>query len=242
VRLYPACSCLCCSSDAGAVRAEPVTQVTDFVPTMSQVVHSTGALPPRAPLMQPSTVLVIASAIQLLLCSGLTLGWAGMLLLLNGERTFEALCDGSSTLGADGTCDESDLKLNLIFTVSSTSYGAAPIVLGMVIDRYGPRTMCVLSSAFLSVGFLLVTVSSYPDFDLFMVGFVLIATFGVGVQFSCFHVANLFPKRHVRLLVLGRHAPASPMCVPGDRHKLPVSHVRRQQSHVPSATRVVVRN
>lgn len=119
-----------------------------------------------------------------------------MLLLLNGERTFEALCDGSSTLGADGTCDESDLKLNLIFTVSSTSYGAAPIVLGMVIDRYGPRTMCVLSSAFLSVGFLLVTVSSYPDFDLFMVGFVLIATFGVGVQFSCFHVANLFPKRH----------------------------------------------
>jgi len=147
--------------------------------------------------MSPRVALVIVSSLQLLFCSGLILGWAGVLLLLNGEHTFRAACDDPDLTPA-GTCDESDLMLNFIFTVASTSYGAAPVLFGPLIDKCGPRVVCVLSCALLSCGFLLIAISEYPSRNLFLVGFVIIATFGVGVQLTVFHVANLFPKNHVR--------------------------------------------
>ena len=66
-------------------------------------------------------MLALAS-LQLLLSSGLVLGWMGFILILKGEGAFAGICDadGGGGSGSGGSCAaEQDLKLSEIFTVGS---------------------------------------------------------------------------------------------------------------------------
>ena len=67
-------------------------------------------------------VMLALASLQLLLSSGLVLGWMGFILILKGEGAFAGICDadGGGGSGSGGSCAaEQDLKLSEIFTVGS---------------------------------------------------------------------------------------------------------------------------
>jgi MFS family permease len=144
-------------------------------------------------------VILVLASLQLLLSSGLVLGWMGFILIFKGEATFSSGC--SSDDRASGAClAAEDLALTKIFTAGMTTAAMAPLPLGLVIDRCAsPRLVGVVFAAGTAAGFLVVAVSS--NLAVVAAGFALFSFFGSGIQLNLFHVASLFPER--KGLVMG---------------------------------------
>ena len=92
-------------------------------------------------------VILVLASLQLLLSSGLVLGWMGFVLIFRGEGTFSADCSVEER--GSGACDASeDLALTTIYTVGLSLAAMAPLPLGLVIDRCAsPRLVGVIFAA-----------------------------------------------------------------------------------------------
>eukprot|EP01050_Picozoa_sp_SAG11_P013759 SAG11_NODE_1629_length_4547_cov_2.310701_2_plen_441_part_00 len=158
-------------------------------------------------------VILIASSLQLLLSSGLVLGWMGFLLIFKGEGTFASLCAvdaralaGNSSAAAFSpstvrNCEESDVHLAGIFAVAFAFVACAALPLGLFVDRCPPRLVGTTLAIGTAAGFLLLALADYPGRNLFKPGMALFSFFGSGIQLNLFHVANLFPRK--KGLVIG---------------------------------------
>ena len=81
-------------------------------------------------------MLLIITSFQTVLSSGLTLGWSGMVLMHEEDRTFEAMCTidtpaTNTTLSlANGdepvVCNAIKLKLSFMYTVANALYVQLP--------------------------------------------------------------------------------------------------------------------
>uniref|UniRef100_A0A7S1G570 Major facilitator superfamily (MFS) profile domain-containing protein n=1 Tax=Bicosoecida sp. CB-2014 TaxID=1486930 RepID=A0A7S1G570_9STRA len=151
--------------------------------------------------------LLFASIGHLILTTGLILGWSGVVLILNGEGTVAHLCDAGDAADGDAsvaaspvTCPRSDVFIATIFTVGQVGATAGPIALGTLIDRIGPRYGALLCASLVVVGLMLVATgldSKGEDAEMLLpVGFALVGAFGSGVQFTAFHIANVFEEYH----------------------------------------------
>jgi hypothetical protein len=78
-----------------------------------------------------------------------------------------------------------------MFTWASSIGMASPLLLGVFLDRYGPRWCSVLSCGIVGLGFQVFSLSqSFPSLA---VGLCLIALGGPGILASIVHLSNLFP-------------------------------------------------
>jgi len=98
-----------------------------------------------------------------------------------------------------GGCGLDAPTITSIFTYASFMNFASPIVLGVILDRYGPRFCSILSHVMVAAGFLLFGISSPSSANYFLPATMLIASGGPGVQNSIIHLGNLYP--HKRSLV-----------------------------------------
>ncbi len=80
----------------------------------------------------------------------------------------------------------------MMFVVASFFNFLGPLVLGVVLDSWGPRVCSVISIALIAMGFGLFSLSS-QDRPWFIPATCLIAFGGPGVQNAIIHVSNLFP-------------------------------------------------
>lgn len=136
-------------------------------------------------------VILVLASLQLLMSSGLVLGWMGFLLIFRGEGTFTAKCSAEEHLSGACARDE-DLALATIYTVGLTVAAMAPLPLGLIIDRCeSPRLVGVAFAAGTALGFFVLAISNSKGF--IAVGFALFSFFGSGIQLNLFHVASLFP-------------------------------------------------
>lgn len=81
----------------------------------------------------------------------------------------------------------------MIFTIASFFNFLGPLILGLVLDHYGPRVCSLVSIALVGLGSLLFSVSDSENFPLFVPAMCLIAFGGPGAQSSIIHLSNLFP-------------------------------------------------
>ena len=96
--------------------------------------------------------------LEVLLCSGITYGWASIVYVFKVENLFMTMCDSeeitslnqtvptnsssaSVLVGADGLpgCLAQDKIFNLIFTVSVFFFTSVQFPTGLFIDKFGPR-------------------------------------------------------------------------------------------------------
>ena len=105
------------------------------------------------------TAVFISSAIEVLLFSGITYGWASIACVFQHEGYFQDLCsDGDRTLKNStantyavgqnvssksvfdfGICSLQSKRFNLIFTISLVFLCGSKLPIGVFIDKYGPR-------------------------------------------------------------------------------------------------------
>lgn len=120
-------------------------------------------------------------------------GWAAILLVFLKEGQYSEYCvEENGVLNvsifsnqnfqtipkySNFKCDQQDLKLNLIFTISSIMIVVASPILGTVVDKLGSRISLLICSVSLVIGFTLAGFSDSKTFDAWIPAFLFI-TFG----------------------------------------------------------------
>lgn len=108
--------------------------------------------------------------------------------------------------GGEHMCEAQDLSLNLIFTLAAVITNVSALVVGTVLDVWGPRVTGLLGSFFLALGALAFKYSKYIYYKLpldpYLSGYILLALGGPFVFISSFQLANSFPKNSGLILAL----------------------------------------
>lgn len=84
--------------------------------------------------------------------------------------------------------------IQMIFVIASFCNFLGPLVLGIVLDSYGPRVCSVLSILLITIGSAMFAISDANSLPLFVPGMCLIAFGGPGTQNAIIHLSNLFPE------------------------------------------------
>jgi MFS family permease len=113
------------------------------------------------------------------LVGGLTFGWAS----IDQSMLHASEEDGGAALALHDTI--------ILFTLASSISMVSSLVLGIVLDTYGPRICAVVGTCIVGLGCQIF--ASAHEFAGFALGTCLIAFGGPGVSFSILHISNLFP-------------------------------------------------
>lgn len=81
----------------------------------------------------------------------------------------------------------------MMFVVGTFFSFIGPLLLGFVLDHYGPRVCSLLSIFLVALGCFLFSISDASNLRLFIPATSLIAFGGPGVQTAIIHLSNLFP-------------------------------------------------
>ena len=133
-------------------------------------------------------LLLALGMFQCFATSGIIYGWTSLDQLFVNEGVYSNLCPPGNQ-----TCSAQNLRFNLIFTISSNINLAAGLLMGYILDRWGPRACVVQSMACVLGGCICVAFGS-PTLDLYMAGMILIGFGGPGIQNGLIHLSNLFPN------------------------------------------------
>ena len=103
----------------------------------------------KAPVYSTSflSIYFVFAALEVLLMSGITYGWASIAFLFKAEGFFGFLCQAvNKTLelsqesqGENEACLPQNERLNLVFNVAVALLCGSKLVIGAFTDRYGPR-------------------------------------------------------------------------------------------------------
>lgn len=80
-----------------------------------------------------------------------------------------------------------------MFVVATFFNFLGPLILGIVLDHYGPRVCSLISIFFVSSGCFLFSISDKDKFPFFVPAISMIAFGGPGAQSAIIHLSNLFP-------------------------------------------------
>ena len=123
--------------------------------------------------------------------SGIIYGWTSLEQLFVNTGVYASACPPGNR-----TCPAQTLRFSLIFTITSNVNMLAGLVMGYVLDRWGPRASVVQSLLAVLLGLLLVAFSS-PTFDGYLAGMICVGFGGPGIQNGLMHLSNLFPDNKV---------------------------------------------
>ncbi|CAM9694828.1 unnamed protein product [Chrysoparadoxa australica] len=123
--------------------------------------------------------LLIVGVIQNFAAAGLLFGWAS----IASDMLQAPESEGGGAL--------TPARAKNIFVVSSSVNFLAPLILGLILDRFGPRVCSATSLGLVFLGLITFALSE----AYLMMGMVLISLGGPGVQTSIIHISNLFPTR-----------------------------------------------
>lgn len=121
--------------------------------------------------------------IQNMSMGGILFGWAS----ISGTLLIAQTHEGGSGLDRD--------YVHLMFVVASFFSFMGPLLLGIVLDYYGPRVCSILSISLIGMGCVLFSISDVESAPFFMPAICLIAFGGPGVQSAIIHLSNLFPTK-----------------------------------------------
>lgn len=93
-------------------------------------------------------------------------------------------------------------RLNLAFTLASVTTNVSALLVGALLDCYGPRLCGVLSSFFIFVGSLCLAFEHELPFDAVITAHILLALGGTFIFVPSFHLSNAFPRSQGLILAL----------------------------------------
>lgn len=142
-----------------------------------------------------------------LFAAGPVFGFAALKPVLIAQGIYSNACDISDEPpafhAAEALCVEQDLKLNLMFTWAAVVTNATALLVGSILDNYGPRITGIAGSIILAFASLLLSNgSTIEQFDAYLYGYIALAFGGPFVFISCFQLANSFPGKSGLILAL----------------------------------------
>eukprot|EP00794_Sanderia_malayensis_P014361 gene14361-15857_t len=157
----------------------------------------------------------VFTLLEILLASGITYGWASIIIVFMDMKFFENLCPApmpqNSTMGNTSTlyarnahpdktvsnnrCIEQGRRFNLIFNVAVAVLGSAKLPIGIFVDKYGPRAGQIFGGTIYIIGgFTLAFVTTENANILFLV-FILFSIGGGFIAVSKYQVSRIIYTR-----------------------------------------------
>jgi MFS family permease len=124
---------------------------------------------------------IVVGCFQNITSGGVLFGWAS----ISGSMLLATPTDGGPGLSHD--------YIHIMFVTASFFSFLGPLLLGAILDSYGPRVCSVISMSFICCGCVLFALSNVPNFPMFIPALSMIAFGGPGVQSAIVHLCNLFP-------------------------------------------------
>lgn len=143
-----------------------------------------------------------------LFAAGPVFGFAALKPVLIAQGIYKDVCDITVSPPdlvefAEATCVEQDLKLNLMFTLAAVITNATALIVGSILDNYGPRITGIIGSIIIGIAsLLLANGANIVLFDAYLIGYITLAFGGPFVFISCFQLANSFPGKSGLILAL----------------------------------------
>lgn len=158
------------------------------------------------PSSKTRVIQVFCAIIWCLFAAGPIFGFAALKPILIEEGVYHEVCKIHGITGAEQElklCVDQDLKLNKMFTIAAVVTNATALIVGHILDNYGPRVCGIIGSFLLSIGaFFLSGALKFIPLDQYLSGYVFLALGGPFVFISSFQLANSFPKFSGMILAL----------------------------------------
>ncbi|CAK1366172.1 Protein FMP42 [Cercospora beticola] len=163
--------------------------------TESYPAHPQGAVTAYKVSTAQRLAQVIITIVSCWLASGIVFGFAALKPILVDQGVYREFCSDEELKEGVEVCYEQDLRLNTFFAIASTTCNVSALVVGTILDRYGPRVAGIIGSLSLAVGSLLMALAfAISEFDGYIAGNIFLSLGGTFIFVPSFQVANAFPK------------------------------------------------
>lgn len=125
--------------------------------------------------------------------SGSVLGYGSLKEMLLNSGVYAVHCSAEN-LDSDGYCADQIARLDLMYTVAGSALSISFFLVGLVLDRWGPRVTCCTGILIYAVGLVGFASSFTSGVDIYIPSFMLLAIGGPFVFMSTFQLSQAFPK------------------------------------------------
>ncbi|KNC98613.1 uncharacterized protein SPPG_06294 [Spizellomyces punctatus DAOM BR117] len=139
--------------------------------------------------------LVALGIFSALTTAGVIFGFQALRPALIDSHVYEDLCSPAE----DKPCNAQVLRLNLMFAIASTGANLASLPIGMILDKYGPRATMLLGSGLFLLGSILFGCSN-PNFDGYIIGYLLLGVGGPFCFIASLHISLTFPSHSGKIM------------------------------------------
>ncbi|KAK9240794.1 major facilitator superfamily domain-containing protein [Lipomyces kononenkoae] len=100
-------------------------------------------------------------------------------------------------------CSAREIRINFVFTCASVVTNIAGVIVGTILDKYGPQICGYIGGVLIAVGALMLAFADTISLlDLYVWGYIILAFGGPFVFISSFHLSNAFPAYSGFILAL----------------------------------------
>ncbi|OCT48116.1 Protein FMP42 [Cladophialophora carrionii] len=145
---------------------------------------------------------IVIGVIACVTASGITFGFDALKTILVAEGVYKDLCTEKELRKGVRLCYLQDQRLNLTFIIASVTTNISALLVGGILDRYGPRVCGIISSVLLALGSLCLAFAEPLPFDGYIVASFLLALGGTFTFVPSFHLSNAFPRFQGLILAL----------------------------------------
>ncbi|KAK5224149.1 hypothetical protein LTR99_003897 [Exophiala xenobiotica] len=145
---------------------------------------------------------IFVGVVSCVLAAGIVFGFDALKTILVEEGVYREYCTDEELRENFRLCYMQDQKLNLTFIIASVTANISALLVGGILDRYGPRVCGLASSVFLILGAILMAFAKECPFDPYPAGSFLLSLGGTFTFVPSFHLANAFPRFQGLILAL----------------------------------------
>lgn len=146
---------------------------------------------------------VICAIIWCLFVAGTSFGFAALKPVLISEGVYRNKCTPDEIAKNVNICRDQELSLNMMFTIAAVVTNISALIVGSLLDAYGPK-FCGIAGSFLVAAACLVMrqADTIVLFDGYVIGYAMLALAGPFSFISSFHLSNAFPASSGLILAL----------------------------------------
>jgi len=114
-----------------------------------------GLVEPRGAFEVPRAKRLLQVALAVVYCllaAGIVFGYAALKPVLVREGVYRDRCSAEELLEGVRVCYQQELRLNFMFTVAAVATNVCALLVGTILDQYGPRVAGVIGSALFAAG------------------------------------------------------------------------------------------
>lgn len=149
------------------------------------------------------TIQVTCAVVWCLLVAGPSFGFAALKPVLVSEGVYKEYCTSKEIEDNVGICQQQELKLNMIFTIAAVMTNVTALIVGPILDSYGPKVCGIIGALLITLSCLtLRSAVTIHAFDAYIVGYTLLAVGGPFTFISSFQLSNTFPDNSGLILAL----------------------------------------